>query len=66
MALTDIYGGVERGIARGLFIRLDHGSQYLSAGGGRPAAAENNLFKPRPPFPPTRILGEPATVGRFT
>ena len=30
MALTDIYGGVDRGIARGLQLRMDHGSQYLS------------------------------------
>ena len=30
MALTDIYGGVDRGIARGLSLRMDHGSQYLS------------------------------------
>ncbi len=30
MALTDIYGGVDRGIARGLELRMDHGSQYLS------------------------------------
>lgn len=30
MALTDIYGGVERGVARGLSLRMDHGSQYLS------------------------------------
>lgn len=30
MALTDIYGGVDRGIAQGLELRMDHGSQYLS------------------------------------
>jgi len=30
MALTDIYGGVDQGIARGLELRMDHGSQYLS------------------------------------
>ena len=30
MALTDIYGGVDRGIAQGLQLRMDHGSQYLS------------------------------------
>jgi putative transposase len=30
MALTDIYGGVDRAIARGLQLRMDHGSQYLS------------------------------------
>ena len=30
MAITDIYGGVDRGIARGLSWRMGHGSQYLS------------------------------------
>ena len=30
MALTDIYGGSYRGIARGLSLRMDHGNQYLS------------------------------------
>jgi putative transposase len=30
MALTQIYGGVQRGVARGLSLRMDHGSQYLS------------------------------------
>ena len=30
MALTDIYGGIDRGIARGVQLRMDHGSQYLS------------------------------------
>ena len=30
MALTDIYGGVDRGTARGLELRMDHGSHYLS------------------------------------
>ena len=30
MALTDIYGGIGPGIARGLELRMGHGSQYLS------------------------------------
>jgi transposase InsO family protein len=30
MALSRLYGSVERGIARGLSLRMDHGTQYLS------------------------------------
>ena len=30
MALHDIYGGLQAGVARGLSLRMDHGSQYLS------------------------------------
>jgi transposase InsO family protein len=30
MALDNLYGGVEKGIARGLSLRMDHGTQYLS------------------------------------
>jgi putative transposase len=30
MALHDIYGGVQAGVARGLSLRMDHGTQYLS------------------------------------
>lgn len=30
MALTEIYGSVEVDVARGLALRLDHGSQYLA------------------------------------
>jgi transposase InsO family protein len=30
MALTAIYGGVRAGVARGLSLRMDHGTQYLS------------------------------------
>jgi putative transposase len=30
MALSRLYGSVEKGIARGLSLRMDHGSQYLS------------------------------------
>src|SRR5665811_1376828 len=30
MALTDIYGSVRADVARGLALRLDHGSQYLA------------------------------------
>ena len=30
MALTTIYGGVRAGVARGLSLRMDHGTQYLS------------------------------------
>jgi putative transposase len=30
MALHDIYGGVQAGLARGLSLRMDHGTQYLS------------------------------------
>jgi len=30
MALTDIYGSVGADVARGLTLRLDHGSQYLA------------------------------------
>jgi len=30
MALDNLYGGVEEGIARGLSLRMDHGTQYLS------------------------------------
>ena len=30
MALNNLYGSVEKGIARGLSLRMDHGTQYLS------------------------------------
>jgi putative transposase len=30
MALNDLYGGVQADIARGLTLRMDHGTQYLS------------------------------------
>ena len=30
MGLHDIYGGVQAGVARGLSLRMDHGTQYLS------------------------------------
>lgn len=30
MGLNDIYGGVQAGVARGLSLRMDHGTQYLS------------------------------------
>jgi len=30
MALSRLYGSVERGVARGLSLRMDHGTQYLS------------------------------------
>jgi transposase InsO family protein len=30
MGLTEIYGSVEAGVARGLELRMDHGTQYLS------------------------------------
>lgn len=30
MALSRLYGSVEKGIARGLSLRMDHGTQYLS------------------------------------
>lgn len=30
MALNDLYGGVQAEVARGLALRMDHGSQYLS------------------------------------
>ena len=30
MALNNLYGSVEQGIARGLSLRMDHGTQYLS------------------------------------
>ena len=30
MALNNIYGGVQAGVARGLSLRMDHGTQYLS------------------------------------
>ena len=30
MALHDIYGGTQAGVARGLSLRMDHGPQYLS------------------------------------
>jgi transposase InsO family protein len=30
MALNDLYGSVGKGIARGLSLRMDHGTQYLS------------------------------------
>jgi putative transposase len=30
MALSSLYGSVEKGIARGLSLRMDHGTQYLS------------------------------------
>jgi len=30
MALNDLYGGAANGIARGLSLRMDHGTQYLS------------------------------------
>lgn len=30
MALNDLYGGVQADIARGLALRMDHGTQYLS------------------------------------
>ena len=30
MGLHDIYGGIQTGVARGLSLRMDHGSQYLS------------------------------------
>jgi transposase InsO family protein len=30
MALTTIYGGVWAGVARGLSLRMDHGTQYLA------------------------------------
>ncbi len=30
MGLHDIYGGVRSGVARGLSLRMDHGTQYLS------------------------------------
>ena len=30
MGLTDIYGSVEAGVARGLSLRMDHGTQYLA------------------------------------
>lgn len=30
MALSRLYGNVEKGIARGLSLRMDHGTQYLS------------------------------------
>jgi putative transposase len=30
MALTTIYGGVRAGVARGLSLRMDHGTQYLA------------------------------------
>ena len=30
MGITDIFGGVEAGAARGLALRMDHGSQYLA------------------------------------
>jgi hypothetical protein len=30
MGLHDIYGGTQAGVARGLSLRMDHGTQYLS------------------------------------
>jgi len=30
MGLQDIYGGIQAGVARGLSLRMDHGTQYLS------------------------------------
>ena len=30
MGLNDIYGGLQAGVARGLSLRMDHGTQYLS------------------------------------
>lgn len=30
MGLDDIYGGIQAGVARGLSLRMDHGTQYLS------------------------------------
>jgi transposase InsO family protein len=30
MGLHDIYGGIQAGVARGLSLRMDHGTQYLS------------------------------------
>jgi putative transposase len=30
MGLHDIYGGLQAGVARGLSLRMDHGTQYLS------------------------------------
>jgi hypothetical protein len=30
MALSALYGGVMAGVARGLALRMDHGTQYLS------------------------------------